>query len=1030
MISTPPPRRSTRIVILVAMISALLCSRSAAVLSAPIDVHQYGQLTLQQYGHTSWLLRDGFVNGAIRAMTQSSDGYLWLGTDAGVFRFDGVRAVSWTPAPGQRLPNTIVNALVAGRDGTLWIGTFEGLVSWNNGQLTRYAGLANVQITSIVEARDGTIWVGTSSASANVVAKLCAFRDGHQDCVGEDGQFGDIVWSLAEDRAGSLWVTARTGVWRVTAGLLSRYTSERATTRFRAAEAADTAGVTVAYAGRVRDIAPGGRASHSVRQLRAGSEITSLFRDRDGGLWVGTDAHGVARAYGDEVSVFTNVNGLSGDQVNAIFQDREGTIWVATSDGLDRFRTPPILSIVTSDGSGRNSNVMSVLASSDGSLWMGTADGLRRWRDGQTTIYRRRTAPALPDDAIESLSEDEDGRIWITGVSGLATFKDGEFVAVPTPRLGYVFAVTGDTRGGAWVSSWDQGVLHVVRGNVVERVSWLELGGGLGSGLVSDAVGGVWVATTEGKLAYFRDGRLRQILTSRDGLGEAHLLNLQRDPDGAIWAATEGGFSRMANGHIQTMTTANGLPCNEAHWIIADDAASYWLYLRCALVRIARSDIEAWVADPKRRLKMTTFDSADGVRLFAFNRLQRPQVAKAKDGKIFFIVPGLLSIVDPAHFNSNPVPPPVHVEEFTADGDRFDASPGLRLRPNVRDLAINYTALSLVAPEKMHFRFKLDGQDADWREVVNDRQVQYSNLRPGFYRFRVTASNNSGVWNDQGDTIAFSIAPAYYQTSSFQGLVAVGTAALLWVAYRLRIRQLARQFNRTLEARVSERTRIARELHDTLLQSLQGLLLRFQSASNLLPTRPVEAKERLDLALDQAEAAITKGRNAVKGLRQSAVMVNDLAAGIAAIGHELTSDPSAVNPPAIDVQVEGFSRDLNPVVREEAYRIASEALRNAFKHAHARRITVTIHYAVRQLRVLVLDDGKGIDDEMMRRQHTAGHFGLAGMRERAEIVGGRLEVRSQQDFGTQVELRVTGATAYSASPHTSWWSRFLRRMTT
>ena len=311
--------------------------------------------------------------------------------------------------------------------------------------------------------------------------------------------------------------------------------------------------------------------------------------------------------------------------------------------------------------------------------------------------------------------------------------------------------------------------------------------------------------------------------------------------------------------------------------------------------------------------------------------------------------------------------------------------------------------------------------------MVNDRRVQYTNLAPGTYRFRVMASNNSGVWNEAGDTLSFSIAPAYYQTQWFAAMVALGIATLLWAVYQLRIRQLAHQFNRTLDARVSERTRIARDLHDTLLQSFQGALLRFHSAANVLATRPDEARQRLERALDQAEAAVTEGRNAVEGLRASATTVNDLANGIAAIGAELTGNPAAGLAPLIDVEVDGASRDLNPVVREEAFRIAGEALRNAVKHAEARRVIVTIHYEPRQLRLVIRDDGKGIPSDTLTRQQPAGHFGLPGMRERAAIVKGRLDVRSAPEAGMEIELRVPAAIAYRQRP--SWWSRLRREPT-
>ena len=385
---------------------------------------------------------------------------------------------------------------------------------------------------------------------------------------------------------------------------------------------------------------------------------------------------------------------------------------------------------------------------------------------------------------------------------------------------------------------------------------------------------------------------------------------------------------------------------------------------------------------------------------------------------------GGVSVIDPHHLPINKLPPPVHIEQIIADRKTYDAVSQLHLPPSVRDLEIDFTALSFVAPEKVRFRYKLEGYDRDWHDAGNRRQAFYTNLPPRNYRFRVIACNNDGVWNEQGALLDFSITPTFYQRASFRVLCVVGLIALLLLAYQLRVRQLAGQFNRTLEARLSERTRIARELHDTLLQSFQGLLLRFQSVSNVLPAKPLEAKQRLDSALDQAAEAITEGRDAVQGLRSSAIQTNDLANGIIAFGQELTNTASAADPPVIDVEVEGGPRQLNPVVRDEAYRIAGEALRNAFQHARAQRITVEIRYDMRRFRLRVHDDGQGISEETIRQGH-AGHFGLPGMRERAEVVGGQLEVWSKLDSGTQIELSIPGAIAYDASVRRSWLSQLL-----
>ncbi|MGO9432997.1 MAG: ATP-binding protein [Terracidiphilus sp.] len=348
----------------------------------------------------------------------------------------------------------------------------------------------------------------------------------------------------------------------------------------------------------------------------------------------------------------------------------------------------------------------------------------------------------------------------------------------------------------------------------------------------------------------------------------------------------------------------------------------------------------------------------------------------------------------------------------------------LHLPARIHDLAIDYTALSLAAPERVHFKFKLEGQDSDWREVVNDREVQYSNLAPGPYRFRVIACNNSGVWNEQGDSLEFSIAPAYYQTNWFLTVCAALVLALVWAIYQIRLRQLRHDFALTLEARVAERTRIAREIHDTLLQSAHGLVVQLEVVSQLIQERPVEAKRRLDRTIERAAKTVTEGRDAVQGLRESTVQTNDLARAINALGEELAADPANQSTPAFRVTVEGEPRGLHPILRDETYRIAAEALRNAFHHAAARQVEVEIRYDNQQFRLRVRDDGKGMDKAVLSGQGREGHYGLPGMRERGKLLGGNLVIWSEVGAGTEVELRVPAASAYVAVAKRSWISRF------
>jgi signal transduction histidine kinase len=394
------------------------------------------------------------------------------------------------------------------------------------------------------------------------------------------------------------------------------------------------------------------------------------------------------------------------------------------------------------------------------------------------------------------------------------------------------------------------------------------------------------------------------------------------------------------------------------------------------------------------------------------------------DGKLWFHTGEGIQIVDPRHVSVNKVLPPVHIEQVLADNkiywrDLPGKASSLHLPALTRDLTIDYNALSLAAPEKVHFKYELEGQDRDWREVVNDRQAQYTNLAPRHYRFRVIACNNSGVWNEQGDTLEFSVDPAYYQTNWFRALCVAAFVALLWAAYELRVRQLHKQFAMTLEARVAERTRIARELHDTLLQGAHGLLLRFQVVSQLWAERPAEAKEKLDSAIKQTADFITEARDEVQGLRDSTIEGNDLALAISTLGEDLSAD-SANHRPAFRVAVEGEVRNLHPILRDEIYKISAEALRNAFRHAQARQIEVEIRYDNEQFRLRVRDDGQGIDPATLASHSSEGHYGLRGMRERTTLIGGKLVVWSEVDTGTEIELRVPASKAYARAQSRPW----------
>jgi signal transduction histidine kinase len=493
-----------------------------------------------------------------------------------------------------------------------------------------------------------------------------------------------------------------------------------------------------------------------------------------------------------------------------------------------------------------------------------------------------------------------------------------------------------------------------------------------------------------------------------------------------LWIGSyDGGLTRFKDKKFTRFTMKEGLFSDGVFCILEDDHGWFWMNSNQGIYRVRRQELNDFADGKIKSVNSIAYNKQDGMLSTEGNGGRQPAGIKARDGKLWFPTAQGIAVVDPKAVVTDLVPPPVLIEQMVVDRNpipdeqmqsAIQNQSEIVVAPNQRNLEISYTGISFINSGQVKFRYKLEGLDRDWNDVGTRRTAYYSYLPPGSYRFHVIAANRDGVWNTVGMSIRVRVLPPFYKTYWFLAACVAGLLVMIWMLYRLRVRQLAHEFNMTLEARVSERTRIARELHDTLLQSFQGLLLRFQSAAKMLPERPAEARQRLDNAIQQATDAITEGRDAVQGLRSSAFETNDLAAAIAAIAEELKKESAAGVSPVVDLEIEGAPRSLNPVVRDEAYRVAAEALRNAFRHAQARRITVEIRYDKRNFRLRVRDDGKGIDEDAMQRQRS-GHFGLSGMRERAEIVGGRLEVWSKPNSGTQAELSVPGNIAYDGASH-------------
>ena len=973
---------------------------------------------LTQYMHTSWRTQDGSVPAGMFSVMQTPDGFLWLtSVPQGMFRFDGIQFVPRTLPVDGRTIDRIVS--VHGDDaGGFWaVGEHEVFHVKGGTVVSHFALESQLRIGSISVDPDGSLWI--VDAGFDLKAPLCHVTDDEVKCFGEsDGiPLPTGGQALLADGKGGFWLGGQRAVVHWHTGVPEVYPIEALKTNSGdgvnalALDSNGTLWIGLLPQGSGKGL---GRLENGVFESFVapgfdGSTISvfALTFDRDGSLWVGTLGNGLFRIRGNVVEHYGRAEGLSSDFVHDLFEDREGILWVTTTNGIDSFRDPRVVTFSTSEGLGKEEAV-GVLATRDGTVWVANAGSLDKIKDGTVTSIR--SGHGLPGDQVSYMLEDRAGNLWVGVYDGLYVLKNGRFRRISEPDqqpLGLILGMAEDIDGDIWaMCSGVSRKLIRIRDFVVREqfpTSQIPMGR-----IAPDPHGGIWIGPSNGTLVLFRNGVQKEFLTGSAATLRTNHLFVQKD--GSVMASFDDGLVGLRNGKAQRMTTKNGLPCNAVYSFIEDKQKSWWLLTECGIVGLPDSELQRWWANPEVVVQIRLYDALDGARPGEYG-IRSADVSP--DGRVWFATGFVVQMVDPAKVTRKALPAPAYIESVTADRKELAAIDNLELAPHPRDLQIGYTSPTFTIPQRVSFRYRLDGYDNDWHDAGTRRQAFYTDLPPGTYSFRVIASNSDGVWNETAAKLHFAIAPAYYQTSWFRALCAMLLLLLAWAGYRVRVRFLHRQFETTLEARVAERTRIARDLHDTLLQSFHGLLLRFQTAFNLLPDRPAESKQVLANAIDQAAEAITQGRDAVQGLRNSATEVNDLAESIRALGDELANEHSTKVVSRVEVQ--GTPRPLHPIVRDEVFRIAGEALRNAFTHAVAKQIEVELRYDERQLRVRVRDDGRGIDAEVLRAQGREGHFGLRGMRERAKLAGGKLTVWSGLDTGTEVELSIPAPHAYTSS---------------
>jgi len=984
---------------------------------------------ITQYSHTSWRVQDGSAPAGMFAVAQTSDGFLWLSAYShGIYRFDGVRFLPWRLL-SKGGPSNKVFKVFGDRAGGLWAAGNREIVYLKGGVVSsdfQLEGFASFQ--NISEDPDGSLWVVRAASSVSD-APLCHVTERAFKCFGKaDGVPITPIDSILADGKGGFWLGGQTALVHWHHGVSETYPIEALKSNVGQHGIVSLAlgpdgslwvGILAEGPGLGLGRLIGGTVKSFATATFDGSkvEVFATIFDRDGNLWVASRGKGLFRIHGNVVDHYGETDGLSSDEVRLLFEDREGILWAATADGVDTFRDPRVTTFSAKEGLGKDA-AEGVLASRDGSIWVANDGSLDHIVNG--TVASIRTGNGLPGHQVTSLLEDRAGNLWVGVDDGLYLFKNGHFRRLPEPDhkpLGLVVGITEDVDGNIWAACGGNPRKLVRIRDFQVREQFLPSQVPAPRTLAPDPQEGIWIGTTKGDLALFRHGVLEKYPLSPKGDPVNH--RIVAEADGAVLAASEDGLVGLRQGKVQRMTTENGLPCDSVISFVEDKEKRWWFYTDCGVLALPDSELQRWWSNPKAIMQTRVYDQLDGARPSKpyFN-----SAAYSQDGRVWFANGVVVQMVDPSELSEKAVPAETYIESVTVDRKEFAATDNLKLSAHPRDLQIAYTSPTFTIPQKVRFRYRLDGYDRDWHDAGTRRQAFYTDLPPGKYSFRVIASNSYGVWNDNAAKLDFSVTPGYYQTNWFRTLCATAFLALLWAAYQWRVRQLHHQFEMTLDARVGERTRIARELHDTLLQSFHGVLLRFQTAFQLLPERAVEAKERLGVAIEQAADAITEGRDAVQGLRDSTVQGNDLALAISALGEELAAD-STVHRPVFRVAVEGQSRDLHPILRDEVYRIAAEALRNAFLHANAKQVEVEIRYDNERFQLRVRDDGIGIDAAILSGQSREGHYGLPGMRERATLVGGKLTIWSEVDAGTEVELRLPASTAYVTARRRSWLSQ-------
>jgi len=959
--------------------------------------------------HSSWNEASG-LSGSVFALAQTTDGFLWIGTSTGLYRFDGLKFEPFVESAGDHRILE-VHALLATSDGGLWVGYRNGVAFLKQDKASFYTeqqGLPYGRVGSLDQTPEGAIW-------AAVVGGLARLSNGQWERILFNWNYPiSSPERVHVDGAGTLWVTGGESIHFLPRGSRTfQQTTVKVSTWTEVCAGPDgSAWIADPVAHKLFNFRKSPETGYVSITADPLQDINAIRFDSVHSLWLAT-GRGLYRILHGSIGVlpkqtnketekdqFMLADGLSGREVRAVFEDREGNIWVGTTNGLDRF----------SDRSVTQINIghtpSDLIAGPHSEVWaspFGASPFLIPLHDSKPYPFS--------DWWTICLYMDRSGTLWAamqsssTWEKSRALWKgqNGKVTKVPSPpniKEPDIRQIVGDASGRLWMIISGYGEYRLQDGKWEEVPVFI----GQDRGIAPDAefvdsLGRAWFVYYARNTVAMIDGAKRSFFTPNHGLdlgspivGSA--LGTQ------VWVSGTGGLGLFDGGRFQNIRASDGSLFAGVSAIIPTEHDGLWLKAPEGVVQIPQDEIAAFFHDHTHAVGYRTFDVATDFAA-PLTRRKLSDAVRSGDGKLWFSVLGGVAMIDPAHLAKNDLPPPVFIRSLTADGRVYSTSNDLILPKATREVSLDYTALSLTLSERNRFRYQLAGVDQEWKDVGTRRQAFYTNLAPGAYTFRVIAANNDGVWNERGASIAFRIPPTFFQSIWFKLLLVAAAALAVWGLYVLRLRKATAEIGARLGERLQERERIARELHDTLLQDFQAMILWFHSISRGLVSGDPN-RLAMEEALRNADKVLAEGRNRIRDIRADTKVLNGLSKAFADYGSEL----SHLRPVTFDIKVTGEQIGINAIVRDEIYRIGREAVGNAFKHSSCSKIEIELAFRPREFVMTIRDDGKGIDPALLDGGGKPGHWGIHNMRERARKIGAILELSSVSNGGTTLELKV------------------------